>query len=414
MAKKVTVKELEEIIRFGADKLHSLGDSLYLSKKGNSNRFVFRYQIDKRPRKKSLRAYDAEKNNLNKARAKVLELKAMVKRGIDPLEMEQQEKILEQRSVKAAQRSKSLEAATFESCAHTTIDNLQHEWTNHKTKKQWLSSLKQYAFPVIGHRPVSEITKDEILEILKPIWFDKTETADRVRRRVEAVLRSAISDGLRTNGNPAVWRGCIEFSLPNVEKTKNKRKPKEKRHHKALPYSDLPEFMRELREIDGMGARALEFLILNANRTEEVLKAKWDEIDFETETWTIPANRMKGKVSHEIPLTPRSLGILSFVKRQKVSQYVFPNLSSKKHLSQAGMLSVIKRMGRAGQITVHGFRSTFRDFTAEKTNFSGDIAEQALAYNLRDKTRALYQRGDVLAQHRKLMMDWAYYAYGIR
>ena len=143
-----------------------------------------------------------------------------------------------------------------------------------------------------------------MLEILKPIWFDKTETADRVRRRGEAFLRSAISDGLRTSDNPAVWRGCLEFSLPNVEKTKNKRKPREKWHHKALPCSDLTEFMRELREIDGMGARALEFLILNANRTEEVLKAKWDEIDFETETRTIPANRMKGKVSHEIPLTP--------------------------------------------------------------------------------------------------------------
>ena len=148
--------------------------------------------------------------------------------------------------------------------------------------------------------------------------------------------------------------------------------------------------------------------------TGAMLKAKWDEIDLETETWAIPANRMKGKVSHEIPLTPRSLGILSYVKRQKVSQYVFPYLSSKKHLSQAGMLSVIKRMGRAGQITVHGTRATFRDSTAEKTNFSGDIAEQALAYNLRDKTRALYQRGDLLERHRKLMMDWAYYAYGIR
>ena len=140
MAKKVTLKESEEITRFGADKLHSLGDSLYLSKKGNSNRFVFRYQIDKRPRKKSLRAYDAEQNNLSNARAKVLKLKAMVKRGIDPLGREKQEKILKQKSVKAAERSKSLEAATFESCAHTTIDNLQHEWTNHKTKKQWLIS----------------------------------------------------------------------------------------------------------------------------------------------------------------------------------------------------------------------------------------------------------------------------------
>jgi integrase len=411
MAGNKTAKELDKIIRVGEDKLHSLGGGLYLKKDGDANLFIFRYQVDKKPKKISLRAFDGTHNTLAHARTRVLELKSKVKQGIDPKEEEQLQLLEKEKRLKTQGKAKEQQEATFEKLAYETIQYLEHEWTNHKTAKQWESSLKAYAFPVIGHLPVSEIERKHVLQTLEPIWFDKTETADRVRRRIEAVLRRAISDGLRAGDNPAAWRGSLEHRLPSAEKTKNKRKPEEERHHEALPYAELPVFMVDLATMDGMGARALELLILNANRTDEVLEATWREFDLDAGIWEIPAKRMKGKVRHTIPLSEQSIAVLRGVKLQQISEYVFPNTSNGKSLSQAGMSSVIKRMGREGQITVHGFRSTFRDYIAEKTELDGSIAEHALAHKLKDKSVAAYQRGAMMDKRRLMMQRYANYAY---
>lgn len=411
MASNRTSKELDKIVRVGEDKLHSLGGGLYLKKDGDANLFIFRYQVDKKAKKISLRAFDSTHNTLAHARNRVLELKSKVKQGIDPKEEEQLELLEKEKRLKSLGKAQEQQEATFEKLTYETIQYLEHEWTNHKTAKQWESSLRTYAFPVIGHLPVSDIERKHVLQILEPIWFDKTETADRVRRRIEAVLRRAISDGLRAGDNPAAWRGSLEHRLPGAEKTKNKRQPEEERHHEALAYAELPAFMVDLSKMDGMGARALELLILNANRTDEVLEATWGEFDLDAGIWEIPAKRMKGKVRHTIPLSEQSLQILNVAREQKMSEYVFPNTSNGKSLSQAGMSSVIKRMGRAGQITVHGFRSTFRDYIAEKTELDGSIAEYALAHKLKDKSVAAYQRGALIDKRRLMMQRYSNFAY---
>ena len=411
MVKSITAKGLEKIIRDNIPKRYSLGNSLYLDISGGSAIFTFRYKVKGVQKKKSLKPYHRIHNNLGHARTRVLELKAKVKQGIDPREEEQLERLQKEAKLKELGQVEELRLSTFEKLAYETIHYLEHEWTNLKTAKQWESSLKTYAFPIIGHLPVSEIERKHVLQILEPIWFDKTETADRVRRRIEAVLRRAISDGLRAGDNPAAWRGSLEHRLPSAEKTKNKRKPLEERHHEALPYAQLPTFMVELSKMDGMGARALELLILNANRTDEVLEATWDEFDLDAGIWEIPAKRMKGKVRHTIPLSHQSLQILRVAREHKIREYVFPNTSNGKSLSQAGMSSVIKRMGRAGQITVHGFRSTFRDYIAEKTELDGSIAEHALAHKLKDKSVAAYQRGAMMDKRRLMMQRYANYAY---
>ena len=410
MAKKITVKEIEKIIRDGVEKLHSLGDGLYLKIDGGSKVFIYRYMINGKAKKIGLHPYNPVSNSLSQARAKVLQLKAKVKQGIDPKDEDLLASHKREEELKALAKAKELQEATFENLAFQAIEYRQQAWTNHKTAKQWESSLRQYAFPIIGKMPVSEIQRKHVLKILEPIWFDKTETADRVRRRIEMVLRLAISNHLRAD-NPAVWRGGLEFHLPSAENTKNKRTAEEERHHNALPYSKLPEFMAELAGMDGMGARALELLILNANRSDEILAATWDEFDLDERVWTIPARRMKGKASHIIPLSDQSMGILKRLADRKISDYVFPNTSSGKSLSQAGMSAVLKRMGRAGLITVHGFRSTFRDYIAEKTDLDGAIAEHALAHKIKDKAVAAYQRGAMMEKRRLMMQRYANFAY---
>ena len=246
MVKSITAKELEKIIRDNIPKRYSLGNSLYLDISGGSAVFTFRYKVKGIQKKKSLKPYHRTHNNLGHVRTRVLELKAKVKQGIDPREEDELERLQKEAKLKELGQVEELRQSTFERLAYETIQYLEHEWTNHKTAKQWESSLKAYAFPVIGHLPVSEIERKHVLQILEPIWFDKTETADRVRRRIEAVLRRAISDGLRAGDNPAAWRGGLEHRLPSAEKTKNKRKPEEERHHEALPYAELPVFMVDL------------------------------------------------------------------------------------------------------------------------------------------------------------------------
>jgi integrase len=313
--------------------------------------------------------------------------------------------IAQRRKVKAAaEADRQKQSNTFQTCAEAFIDSKKAGWKNAKHHQQWVNTLTTYAYPVIGKMPVSEIDTAHVLKILKPIWTTKTETATRVRTRIELVLDYAEALKLRFGSNPARWRGHLAAILPSP------RKIKKLKHHPALPYSELQPFISILSVTNGIGARALEITILTASRTFEVLGAKWEEIDLEKRVWTVPQERMKAGIEHRIPLSEPAIKILSELHDGRISDYVFPNLTNGKPLSNAAMSSVLKRLGRT-DITVHGFRSTFRDWVAEKTNTPERIAESALAHRLKDASEAAYQRGDLIEKRQALMTNWANYCY---
>jgi integrase len=294
--------------------------------------------------------------------------------------------------------------ATFNSVALEYIESKKAEWKNAKHQQQWVNTLTTYAFPSIGKMPVADIETAHVLAVLKPIWNTKTETATRVRTRLEAVLSYAEAKNWRAGGNPARWRGHLSAILPSPQKLKDRK------HHSALPYGELQQFMNILSNTDGMGARALEMTILTATRTKESLGAKWSEIDLGNRVWTIPKERMKAGVEHRVPLSEQAMKVASKMADNKMSDYVFPNRASGKPMSNAGMSSVLKRLERT-DITVHGFRSTFRDYVAEKTNTPERTAEAALAHKLKDASEAAYQRGDLIEKREILMQTWANYCY---
>ena len=418
MAEKITQKGFEKILREGAEKPHNLGGKLYLVIKGNSRDFSFRYTLNKKTRKYSLSPYHPQTNTLGHARKRTIELNSMLAQGIDP----HQAKQLEITLAKKAETQKLVEAGnrenTFEKLAYDTYEQKRSGWTNKKHNKQWIRTLEVYAFPILGHLPIAEVTTKQVLAVLNPIWNEKPETADRLRGRIEAVITRADALGLRTDKNPAQWRGHLSGLLTSAAKVKEAKAPKEERHHPALPHEQIAQFMKILIESSGMGARALEICILCATRTTETLKATWAEIDLETALWVIPASRMKGKKRHKIPLSTEAVIKLRELKQLRISQYVFPNLSNEKHLSQAGMSSVLKRLNKNNEwqdkqgrnISVHGFRSTFRDYIADKTMFDGAMAEHALAHKIPDASVAAYHRTTMVEKRRIMMQSYADYA----
>ena len=416
MANRTSKLELDAIIKGKIPKRYPLQDGLYFTiKKSGAMSFGIRYQINGKTDYKGIGGYDKVHTTLGIARAKCEAYRVQIRQGINPKIEEQQEFDLKQ-SAKAI--AEQLKDSTFAKYAYQHIMNLEPSWTNAKTSAQWRSSLEQYAFPVIGDTPVSDISRTQVLEILQPIWIEKTETADRVRRRIAAILDAAISDDLRTERNPAIWRGSLHGKLPSVESVKKAKAPTEERAHASLHYTDLPMFMEALRAQDGIGARALEFCILNANRTTEVLDATWDEFDLEEGIWSIPARRMKGRERHNIPLSKESIALIKQQQQLKMGEFVFPNRSNGKSLSQAGMSSVLKRMNKIkewkdihGQlITVHGFRGCFKTWTTEKTDTDWLTGEMALAHKIKDKSSATYQKGQLIDKRRRLMQKYSDYA----
>jgi len=402
---KMTAKGLEKLMRENEPKRTALGDKLYLSiTKGGSASFGFRYAVGKSSRLMGLGAFCPVNNTLAMARAKALNIQAMLKQGADPLEQIKQNQKQAKANLIAQEGLEAMEQATFSALAVEYIAIKSPEWKNAKHKQQWLNTLTTYAFPVIGNMPASKIETKHILKVLTPIWTTKTETATRVRTRMELILDYAEVHKWRAGSNPARWRGHLQTSLPSPAKMKKVK------HHPALPYAELPQFMAQLATMDGIGARALEMCILHANRTQEILKAKWDEFDEDNQVWTIPEENMKKDIEHRIPLTDQAMKMLALLRKHRLGDYVFPNQSNGKHLSQAGMSSVLRRMGRT-DITVHGFRSTFRDYVAEKTNTPQRTAEAALAHQLKDKAEAAYQRGDLIEKRKMLMQTWANYCY---
>lgn len=294
---------------------------------------------------------------------------------------------------------------TFREACKQYIETKSVAWKNAKHEQQWTNTLETYALPVIGGKACESISLDDIKAILEPIWSTKNETATRVRSRIENILDWAITHGHRTSDNPSRWKGRLEHVLPAMNKRKRVI------HHSALPYADLPDFMQEIGKMNSLSARALEFTILTACRTNEVIGAKWEEIDFDKDTWIIPKERMKAGVEQHVPLSQQAKELLAKLKEASESEFVFQSdFKSKQHISNMAMLVLLKRMNRQ-DITVHGFRSTFRDWGADKTDFPREVMEHALAHRIADGAEAAYQRSSMLDKRRALMGDWADYCY---
>jgi integrase len=291
-------------------------------------------------------------------------------------------------------------AMTFRQCAEAYIAAHEAGWRNAKHGAQWGNTLSTYVYPVFGELPVAAVDPALVLKVLEPIWSSKTETASRVRGRIEAVVDWAAARGHRSGENPARWRGHLDKLLPR------KSKVSAVEHHAALAYDSISEFVEALRQRDSIDAAALELVILTACRTSEALNATWDEVDFAAKLWTIPGKRMKSGREHRGPLSGAALAVLERMKSVRQSDFIFPGRVAQKPLSNMALLTLLKRMNRA-ELTAHGFRSTFRDWAAERTSFPNEVAEMALAHVVGDKVEAAYRRGELIDKRRKLMEAWA-------
>lgn len=375
---------------------HAVGgvDGLHLRITGASRAWVLRTKIGDRRCDIGLGPFPEV--SLADARDAALDLRRQIRRGTDPLQARQGEKL--------QRRAGSQPVSTFRSCAEVYVEMHRSGWKSSKHAAQWSSTLETYAYPEIGELGVGDVDTRAVLEILKPIWTTKTETASRVRGRVEVILDWARVQGFREGDNPARWRGHLDKLLPA------RRRVQKVTHHPALAYAEAKSFMKALAGSSGISARALEFSILCAARSGEVRGAQWDEIDLESGVWTVPAVRMKAGKEHRVPLAPQAMELLGRLSRFEKETHVFaaPRGGS---LSDMALTAVIRRLGY-DEITQHGFRSTFRDWAGETTSYPREVIEHALAHQLKDKAEAAYQRGDLLLKRRSLMNDWASFCSG--
>jgi integrase len=349
--------------------------------------WAFRFLFENRRYDISLGAYP--EISLKEARKRAIEARNKLNQGINP--KPKKKSVIDHAKVVAI-------LPTFKEYALACHELKSLEWINKKHSNQWINTLRDYAFKEIGDLPINEVDTEHILKILEPIWTTKTETASRLRARIEWVLASATTRKLRSGLNPALWRGHLETILQKPTKVTPVK------HHKALPYKELPAFIRELKECDSVTALALEFLILNANRTGEVRFGLKEEVV--NDLWIIPAERMKIGKEHRVPLGKRSLELLAIAKSiDPESPYLFSK--NKKILNNVAMANLVKKLKR--NVTVHGFRSTFRDWVAEETDHSHEVAEKALAHTVANQVEAAYRRGDLLERRKRLAVDWESY-----
>ena len=401
----MTAKGLEKLIRDGVSGRTPIGGGIYLTiTQGGSASFGYRYQIKGNRRQIGLGAYCPINNTLSIVRSKALNIQGMVAQGIDPIQQKVKDTAAKEAEVLADAFNAVKDEATFKVVALEYIDTKKAEWKNPKHTAQWLNTLVTYAFPKIGSMPVDNIDTQHILKVLKPIWNTKTETASRVRGRIELILDYAEVQKWRTGSNPARWKGHLRSILPSPQKIV------EVKHHKAMPYEELPTFLNDLKLMDGMGARCLEMAILTCLRTNECTGAKWSEIDLNKQLWTVPKERMKKGVEHRVPLSDTAMQLITNLSEQRTNDYVFPSSSNNGSISNGTMDALLIRKGYK-PYTVHGFRSTFRDYITEKTNTAWRTGEEALAHKLADKAEAAYQRGDLLEKRMVLMQTWANYCY---
>lgn len=361
---------------------------LQISKWGTKS-WAFRYQRKGRDRHMGLGPVHTV--SLADAREAARECRKLLLQGRDPID--------ERKEKKKRELLDEVHSLTFRECAERYIAAQAGGWRNEKHRAQWSSTLAAYAYPTIGELAASAIDTTLVLNCLEPIWSHTPETAKRLRGRIENILDWAAVRGYRAGDNPARWRGHLSKLLPAPGKVRAVR------HHAAMPYSELPKFMADLRDRDELAARALELTVLTSLRTSEVIEAEWDEFDLAAKVWTVSARRMKMKREHRVPLSKRAIEILSTLPHK--SELVFPGLRKGHPLSNMAMLKTLERMSRG--VTVHGFRSTFRDWAAERTNYPNHVVEMALAHAVGDKVEAAYRRGDLFEKRRRLMEDWAQY-----
>lgn len=376
----------------GGPKLIAAGGvpGLHLQVRGNNTSWILRYTAghlsDGRPRRRDLGLGGYPDVSLSEARELADGIRRGLRAGVDPIEE------------RRAKRSSLSGVITFDQAARRMIESRRAEWKNAKHQAQWESTLDTYASPYLGRMPVDRIELRHVLSVLEPIWLDINETASRVRGRIESVLAWATVSGYRTGENPARWKGNLDHLLPRPAKVRKVR------HHPALPTDSMHDFVQALHSRSGVASSALEFLILTAARSKEVRGARWEEIDFAATTWTIPAERMKAGKEHRVPLSSRAVEILKAVPRIAGTDLVFPAPSGKP-MSDMALLKLMQRM--TVPAVPHGFRSTFRDWAAERTAYPSDVVEMALAHTIKNKVEAAYRRGDLFEKRRALMGDWA-------
>jgi integrase len=391
------------------------GGGLYLQvTKQGSKSWIFRFWVAERDLKTGAVVRDPATNkvrgrgremglgscitvSLAEARERALECRKLREKDVDPIDA--REAARRQASLERAKSLKFREAAATYMAAHRAA------WKNDKHAGQWTATLQTYAYPLLGEVSVQAIDTALIMKVIEPIWATKPETANRVRGRIESILNWATVRGYRQGENPARWRGHLDKLLPSLDKV---LKPL---HHKALPYAEIPTFMAKLWKEEGIAARALEFTILTAARTSEAIAARRSEINAGKKLWTVPADRMKADKEHRVPLSDRALEITTAAAANE-EDFIFPGGRWRRPLSNMAMLALLRRMGRS-DLTVHGFRSTFRDWAAERTNFPNEVVEMALAHAIDSKTEAAYRRGDLFEKRQRLMGEWDAYCAAI-
>lgn len=380
-----------EVARLKAPGLVSVGVvsglQLQISPTG-ARSWILRVKVGGKRRDMGLGAYPAV--TLAQAREKARHARELIEQGQDP--------ILERERKQSKLRAEQASVITFEAAARAFMDAKSAEWSNPRHAAQWSATLTTYVFPIIGKMHVADVHQPHILQILQPIWATKTETASRLRGRIENVLDWAKARGYRKDENPARWRGHLDKLLSAPEKTTKTV------HHPAVPINEAPAFYEALQQRAGMAARALELVLLTATRSGEVRGATWAEFDLDAGLWTVPAERMKHRKEHRVPLSESAIGILRTLPHVDGSEFVFSAPQGGK-LSDMSLTAVMRRMEL--KYVPHGLRSTFRDWVAERTNYPRDMAEMALAHTLTDAVEAAYRRGDMLEKRRSMMTAWA-------
>jgi integrase len=409
IVKELSALETKRITTPGRHAVGNIAGLLLVVKETGAKSWQLRIVIGKKRRSIGLGSYPEV--SLADAREKAREAKALIKQGIDPIE--------QKRARKASLIKSQTEKMTFAEAARLCHEKKQTEFTNAKHTKEWLSTVERLANPFLGNLPVSDIELPHILKVLEPIWTEKTETATRLRQRLEDILAWATVSGYRKGDNPARWKGHLDAVLPAPAKIKKIN------HYPALPYKQIDTFMQHLRQSEAISARALEFLILTAKRSNEVLGAKWGEIDLENKLWNIPAERMKKKENgdHTVPLSQDVIKLLENLPVFEGSDYLFPSPRSGQ-LSDMTLSKKVKDLHEADLknggkgyidpkqnrvIVPHGFRSTFRDWCAAETNYPREVAEKALAHTVGNASETAYWRSDLLDKRRPLMEDWGKY-----
>ena len=381
--------------------LYNDGAGLYLKvSKSGTKSWIFRWRDRTTGKLRDMGLGPVGDYSLKEAREAATEARKLVSGGFDP--------IVERKRERLARRTQTEGMLTFDECAERYILTHEPTWKNPKHIGQWRNTLRDYASPIIGELPVNSVADHHVLAILEPLWSTKTETGSRVRSRLERILDWATAHKYRDGANPARWKGHLAAMLPSPSKIKNVQ------HHPSLPYPQVYDFIEEIREHAGNASRCLEFTILTAARTKESIGAQWSEIDFAARIWTVPGVRMKGKIEHRVPLSDTAIEVLKG-QRDQNETFVFPGLKDGKHLSDAAMMELVKDLkttyrdkdGR--RIVVHGFRSTFRNFSGEQTNFPREVCEASMAHKLKDKTEAAYFTSDLLEKRAALIGQWATY-----